>query len=225
MKRARGPRTLTLMSEQDFDHALIAAAFRLAADSGWARMTIADAARSAGVSLAEARVRFPGKHRLLLRFGQLLDQAALSGASSEGPVRDQLFDLLMGRFEAMKPHRDGVRALMRHLRCDPGTALLLTCATRRSMRWMLQAASQPTTGPRGVLRVRGLVAVWAWTLRAFERDETEDLSTTMAALDSALGRAHQVATWLSRGRSTDAARDESALPDEPIVPSPGSDLG
>ena len=76
-------------------------------------MTIADAARSAGLSLAEARVRFPGKHRLLLRFGQLLDQAALSGASGEGPVRDRLFDLLMGRFEAMKPaSANGVRALV-----------------------------------------------------------------------------------------------------------------
>jgi ubiquinone biosynthesis protein COQ9 len=213
LKQAHWPRTLTSMSEQDFDHALIAAAFRLAGDSGWAQMTIADAARSAGLSLAEARSRFPGKARLLLRFGQLLDQSALSGASGEGSVRDQLFDLLMGRFEAMKPHRDGVRALMRYLPCDPRTGLLLTCATRRSMRWMLQAAGQPTTGLRGALRVRGLVAVWAWTLRAFERDETEDLSATMAALDTALVRAHQVATWLSGGRVRDAGPDEPTSPD------------
>ncbi len=212
------------MSEQDFDNALIAAAFRLAADRGWARMTIADAARSAGLSLAEARVRFPGKHRLLLRFGQLLDQAALASQSGEGPVRDQLFDLLMGRFEAMKPHREGVRALLRYLPCDAGTALLLTCATRRSMRWMLQAAGQRTTGLRGRLRVRGLVAVWAWTLRAFERDETEDLAPTMAALDTALGRAHQVASWISGRRARETAEpDESAVPDEPIVPDAGNE--
>jgi AcrR family transcriptional regulator len=206
------------MSEQDFDQALIAAAFRLAADAGWARMTIADAARSAGLSLAEARVRFPGKRALLLRFGQLLDQAALSGASGEGSVRDQLFDLLMGRFDAMKPHRDGMRALVRYLPCDSGTAMLLSCATKRSMRWMLQAVGQPTTGVRGALRVRGLLAVWAWTMRTFERDETEDLSATMAALDTALGRAHQAAAWLSGGRARDADGDESAVPDEPPVP-------
>jgi ubiquinone biosynthesis protein COQ9 len=213
------------MSEQDFDHDLIAAAFQLAADAGWARMTIADAARTAGVSLAEARVRFPGKHRLLLRFGQLLDQAALSDASGEGPVRDQLFDLLMGRFEAMKQHREGLRALMRYLPSDAGTALLLSCATRRSMRWMLQAAGQSTTGLRGALRVRGLLAVWAWTLRAFERDETEDLSATMAALDTALGRAHQAATWLSGGRAREPEPDEAAVPDEPSVTDAGNEPG
>jgi len=47
------------MSEPDFDTALIDAAFRLAAETGWAQMTIAGAARSAGLPLAEARVRFP----------------------------------------------------------------------------------------------------------------------------------------------------------------------
>ena len=203
------------MSEQDFDHALIAAAFRLAAQEGWAKITIPDAAREAGLPLAEARVRFPGKRALLLRFGQHLDQAALSGASGEGSLRDQLFDLLMGRFEAMKPHRDGVRALLRYLPSDPATTLLLACATKRSMRWMLQAAGQPTNGLRGALRLRGLLAVWAWALRAFERDETEDLSATMAALDNALGRAHQVATWISGGRARDTESDESAVPDEP----------
>jgi ubiquinone biosynthesis protein COQ9 len=213
------------MSEPDFDQALIAAAFRLAAEDGWARVTIVGAARSAGLPLAEARVRFPGKHTLLRRFGQRVDQAALAGASGEGPTRDQLFDLLMGRFDAMKPHREGVRALMRYLPRDPATALVLACATRRSMRWMLQAAGCSATGLRGELRVRGLMAVWLWALRAFERDESEDLSATMAALDTALERAHQVAEWMSGRRAVSGEPDETAVPDEPMVPDAGNELG
>ena len=196
------------MSEQDFDQALIAAAFRLAAVSGWARVTIMDAARAADLSRAEARARFPGKRTLLRRFGTLLDQRALADASHEGPVRDQLFDLLMSRFDAMKPHQEGVQALLRHLPSDPATALALACATRLSMRWMLQAAGESTAGLRGELKVRGLVAVWLWALRAFERDESEDLAATMAALDKALDRAHGAAAWLSGGRSLKAPPEE-----------------
>lgn len=219
LKPARLPLTVNPMSEHDFDQALIGAAFRLAAESGWARLTVADAARAAGVSLAEARMRFPGKPALLARFGRSLDQAALSAVPNEGPVRDQLFDLLMSRFDAMKPHRDGIRALVRHLPCDPVTTLLLACATRRSMRWMLHAAGQPTSGLRGALRVQGLVAVWAWALRAFERDDSEDLASTMAALDTALGRAHTMALWISRERAPDQDEpDESAVPDQPVEP-------
>jgi ubiquinone biosynthesis protein COQ9 len=206
------------MSDQDFDNALIAAAFKLAGETGWARLTIADAARAANLSLAETRVRFPGKHTLLRRFGQLLDQAALSAASHEGSVRDQLFDLLMGRLEAMKPHRQGISALLRYLPCDPATTLQLTCATKLSMRWMLQAVGQPTNGLGGALRVRGLVGVWLWALRAFERDDSDDLASTMAALDAALGRVDRMAGWLPGGRSNDAEPDESAVPDTPEEP-------
>jgi ubiquinone biosynthesis protein COQ9 len=197
------------MSDQDFDHALIAAAFRIAADTGWARLTVADAARAAGLPLNQARARFPGKLTLLRRFGVMLDQAALAGDSGEGTVRDRVFDLLMGRFDAMKPHREGLRALLRSLPTDPATALVLACSTHRSMRWMLQTVGVSTSGLRGELRVRGLIGVWLWAVRAFERDETEDLAPTMAALDTALSRAHSAAAWLAGGRMVEAAGDET----------------
>jgi AcrR family transcriptional regulator len=204
------------MSGSDFDQALIAAAFERAADVGWTRLTIVDAARAAGLSLAEARVRFPGKLALLRRFGAMMDQAALAAAPSDGPPRDRLFDLIMSRFDAMKPHRSGLQALLRHLPGDPAVALVLGCATQRSMRWMLQAAGISTTGFRGELRVRGMVAVWLWALRAFERDSTEDLAPTMAALDTALQRVHAAAGWLAGERqeaTPEVGEDESMAPD------------
>jgi ubiquinone biosynthesis protein COQ9 len=203
------------MSGPDFDQTLIAAAFQRAADVGWTRLTIVDAARAAGVSLAEARARFPGKLALLRRFGALLDQAALAATPAEGPPRDRLFDLLMSRFDAMKPHRAGLRALLRHLPGDPALVVALSCATRRSMRWMLQAAGISTVGLRGELRVRGLVAVWLWALRAFERDATDDLAPTMAALDSALQRAHAAAAWFTGERKSTAAEPaDEAMADD-----------
>ncbi len=203
------------MSDLDFDTALIAAAFRLAADRGWARMTIAAAATEAGLPLADARRRFPGKRALLRRFGAAMDEQALAAAGQDGPVRDRLFDLLMGRFDAMKPYREGVRALIRHLPRDPAAALDLTCATRQSMRWMLNAAGEPTHGLRGELRIQGLVAVWLWAFRAFERDDSDDLSATMAVLDTALGRAHDAAAWLSGAR---------AVEPNDAGPAPGADV-
>jgi ubiquinone biosynthesis protein COQ9 len=206
------------MSGQDFDHDLIAAAFKLAAETGWARLTIIDAARAAGLPLGEARARFPGKHALLRRFGAILDQAALAASSGEGPVRDRLFDLLMGRFDAMKPHREGLGALLRSLPGDPATALILNRGTRRSMRWMLQAAGVSTFGLRGELRVRGLIAVWIWAMRAFTRDETEDLAPTMAALDKALSRADAAAAWLGGERVVKAGGDEPMADEEGSPP-------
>ena len=74
------------------------------------------------------------------------------------------------------------------------------------MRWMLQAAGVTATGPRGELQVRGLLAVWLWGVRAWERDQSDDLSHTMAAVDTALQRAERVASWLhGQGRTPPAA--------------------
>ncbi len=118
------------MSDTSFDAALIFAAFRLAGQDGWSRVSAAAAARAAGLSVAEARARFPSRSSILLRFGLLADQTALQDAPTEGPARDRLFDLLMRRIDVLQAHRAGVKALLRALPADPATALLLACANQ-----------------------------------------------------------------------------------------------
>nr|WP_294507843.1 TetR family transcriptional regulator [uncultured Rhodopila sp.] len=185
------------MTDTEFDSALIAAAFRIAGEDGWHKANAAAAARAAGLSLQEARARFPSRASILLRFGRLADQTALQDAPTEGSVRDKLFDLLMRRFDLFQAHRDGVRAILRSLPVDPPMALLLGCATRASMRWMLQAAGVEATGLKGAIQVRGLFGVWLLAVRAWEKDDSEDLSGTMAAVDSGLQRAENLAAWLN----------------------------
>jgi ubiquinone biosynthesis protein COQ9 len=206
------------MDDDAFDRALVAAAFTLAAEQGWRRVSPAAAARAAELELARARARFPSRAAILLRFGRIADQAALTDATTEGTIRDRLFDLVMRRIDVMQAHRPGVLALLRALPGEPPLALLLGCATRRSMRWLLAATGIATGGLRGELRVKGMVAVWLWTMRAWQRDETEDLSTTMAALDNALQRAEQAASWLHRGRPDAATAEPDAPPAEPAPP-------
>jgi len=189
------------MTDTEFDTALVTAAFRLAGEQGWSKVNVAVAAREAGLSLVEARARFPSRGSILLRFGRLADQAALTDTPSEGPVRDRLFDLLMRRFDLLQAHRAGVEALLRALPTDPALALTLACGTMRSMRWMLQAAGITATGLRGDLQANGLTAVWLWAVRAWERDHSDDLSGTMAAVDNALQRAEQAASWLHGQRA------------------------
>ena len=142
------------MDDSAFDKALIAAAFDLAGRTGWGSRAWPPPRREAGLPLARARARFPGRHSMLLRFGVLADQAALADTLAGGSsTRDRLFDMLMRRIDVLQAHRDGVIALLRTLPSDPPLALLLALATRRSMRWMLEAAGVPTRGLRGELRV------------------------------------------------------------------------
>ena len=209
-------------NDAEFDAALVASAFSLAAERGWSRVSVAQAARDADLPLDRARRRFPLRGVVLLRFGSLADQAALELATSEGSHRERLFDLLMRRIDFLQRHRAGVLALLRHLPADPPLALALAAANLCSMGWMLEGAGVSARGPLGHLRGKALLAVWLWTLRAWRRDDSEDLAATMAALDQALLRAEQAEDWLGgrRGAGKAASPPAESPFDEPPAPEP-----
>ncbi len=179
----------------EFDRAVVAAVFDQAALRGWREVSLVEAARDAGLDLGRMRARFPGRGAVLLRFGVMADQAALAG-STGAEARERLFDMLMLRFDALQGHRAGVLALLSALRTDPATGLLLYGATLRSMKWLLDGAGIPAAGVVGGLRVHGLLALWLYALRAWEADESADLSGTMAAVDRGLDRALQAERML-----------------------------
>lgn len=218
------------MEDNAFDNALIAAVFEQAALFGWADVNIAAAAREAGLPLDRTRARFPGRGAVLLRFGVIADQAALRAPSTEPSARERLFDILMLRFDALQQHRDGIRELMRAMRTDPGTTMLLYGATLRSMKWMLDGAGIPSGGVVGALRVHGLLALWTYALRAWEQDDSPDLAATMAAVDRGLDRALQ-AEGILPGRAPSSAAeaaevfmDAGVMEDATETGSPASDL-
>jgi len=206
------------MDDPAFDQALITAAFALAAANGWAAVSAAAAARAANLPLEQARARFPCREAILLRFGSLADQSALTAALADGTPRDKLFDVLMRRFDALQLHRDGIRALLRALPADPATALLLAAATNGSMAWMLEGAGLSSTGLHGLLRTKGLVAVWLYALRAWDRDDSADLARTMSALDRALARAEEIGQWLDRATPSPAAPAPKPFPEDFAAP-------
>ena len=212
---------MDVMDHEKFDQALIQAMMSRAEALGWRRVTVVDAAREAALPLDEARVRFPTRTTVLLRLGTLADRAALVDDGSTGTVRERLFDLMMRRIDVLQQYRGGVQSVLRALPFDPALALLLTAATGDSMAWIAEAAGVDTTGLAGRLRVQGVIAVWLQAVRAWDRDDSEDLSGTMAALDKALDRAERVGRLLQRplfGRPAPAMMPETI--DDTLMPDP-----
>jgi AcrR family transcriptional regulator len=200
------------MDDIEFDRTLIAGAFSLAARDGWAAVSVDAAAREVGLAVDRARGRFAGRDAILLRFGRLADAAALTGVPTDGSVREKLFDILMRRFDALQEHRAGIVALLRALPGSPSQAVLLATATAQSMAWMLEGAGVASSGLPGTLRAKGLAAAWLYALRAWERDDSPDLGSTMAALDRALARAEQIGQWFGR---REAPSGPKPFPEDP----------
>lgn len=207
------------MDDAEFDRAAIKAVFDQAALRGWQDVSLVEAGQDSGLDLVRLRRRFPSRGAVLMRFGAEADGAALSGVPS-GTPRERLFDIVMNRFEALQVHRDGMLALLSALRTDPATSALLYAGTLRSMRWLLEGAGVPAAGISGVVRVHGLMALWLYALRAWEQDDSVDLSGTMAAVDRGLDRAMQAERSLPGRKPDPVVYDTVTAPSFPPEPAP-----
>ncbi len=212
---------------------ILSSAMQLAAERGWSGISLGDIAAAAGVPLADLYGEFRSKRSILSAVVRKADEAMLATAaaqpggsySDDEPVRDRLFDVLMARFDALQPYRDGLAAAARDTLKDPcAMATAGLCHGNRlirSMGWALEAAGVKASGPRGMVRTRGLAAVYASVLPVWLRDESGDLSATMAGLDKRLTRAEKLAGMM-QGRGRTRGMDEDGDMDTPAPPPPRS---
>jgi AcrR family transcriptional regulator len=174
----------------------------LIAEKAFAAVALRDVAEAAGVGMADLYRVYPDKVSLVAAFMARLDTEVLAGTPTrndpEETARDRLFDVMMRRYDALRPHRAALGAIRRAGTRDPMLALAMGPALRRSMAAMLEAASVPSDGLGGALRQNGLLAIHYAVSRVFDRDDTADLSKTMAALDSRLKMAERWAQFFDK---------------------------
>lgn len=185
--------------KKDIKTSVIEAALSEAAVLGWERVCLQDIAGAADISLAQLHDHFEDKFDILAGIGRMIDRRVLDQISAPelgDSERDRLFDIMMDRFEVLNEYRDGLISILNSFKGDPKQALMGGPHLCRSMCWMLESSGISTHGVRGALKVAGLSALYLKVLRVWVKDETPDLSATMAALDKELGRAESFANSL-----------------------------
>jgi AcrR family transcriptional regulator len=169
---------------------IIDVTMELIAGRGWRTLSLADIAAAAGLTPAQLYTVFPSKLAILDAFERRINEQTLAGTvSAEESIRDRLFDLVMRRLDALAPYKPAIRALVRDLPWAPAVALCTGPRFLNAMRWMAESAGVDTRGIAGMLRVKGLAAVYLTTLRAWLNDDSADNAKTLAALDRALKQA------------------------------------
>ena len=63
----------------------------------------------------------------------------------------------------------------------------------RSIGAIAERAGVATTGPLGAMRIKALVGLHAWVVRAWLADDSADMARTMKALDKGLERLEAIA--------------------------------
>jgi len=204
-KKAAGKKAAGATS--DLPHHIIETAFALALERGWRDLSLAEIAEAAEVPLSRLHPVFPSKQAILDAFADHVD-AAMLGEGIEAldtPARDRLFDMVMRRLDALQPYKEALGVILQDQLRDPLAGCCGLARLRRSMAVTLEAAGFSTTGLRGILRLKGLSAIYVATLRVWLRDDSEDMAKTMAYLDKQLARVDSLIGRLKSARPRRAA--------------------
>lgn len=173
---------------------VLIAAYTAIVDKGWSRLTLTDVAAAAGLSLADLRQEISSKYDLIGALNRHVDALVLEDVGTvdtEDSPRERLFEVMMARFDALQPYKDALGVMALAARGDIKLASCTHSQLQTSMGWMLEAAALGDGGWRGSFRRNGLALVYVRASMAWLKDDSEDLSGTMKALDKALGDAER----------------------------------
>ncbi len=116
---------------------------------------------------------------------RFIDKAMKKTKLEVSSYEDRLFELLMARFDSMRPFRESFMTLAELCARKPPEALALYKALLPSMRRALVLAAPQKLIP-GVLETHLLLGIYHLAFQRWRKDDTPDQGKTMAALDHAI---------------------------------------
>jgi AcrR family transcriptional regulator len=197
-RQRKAPSAAPPRGTSDRDKA-VDALMALLAEHSFEQIGLAEVAGRAGLKLSQLRAEFGSTLAIVGAHIKDIDRAVLAGGTgdmTEEPAHERLFDVLMGRLEALAPYKEAVRSLLRSARRNPGLALALNAMSVRAQKWMLEAAGIGASGPKGALRAQGAALMFARVLSVWFDDDEPGLDRTMAALGRGLASAERWAGFL-----------------------------
>lgn len=168
------------------------AALDLAATRAWSDIPLADIAAKAKLSLSDFH-GVASREDLVETLDSHFDKAmSAEGVPDETSARERLFDVIMLRFEAMEPHRDGILEITKFRETSLYHLSRLPNHRHASAAWALASAGLDNdTGAPASLKRIAIALVIAQAERAWRKETSGDFALTMAALDKGLRRAEE----------------------------------
>jgi len=177
---------------------IIAAAMKLAATHKWADVTLRMISEEASVSMSDMKREASSKAHIFGLFTAEVDKTVLAQVpplDRSQSTRDNLFETIMNRFDAMQPYKAGIKSIIADAAPDP--RLLQRLFSSQS--WMLEAAGISSYGPLGSVRIAGLASIYMQVVRIWLEDDDPGMARTMAALDRRLRRGERSIQALTDG--------------------------
>ena len=172
---------------------LIILGFKLIEKKGWSYFSLKSLAKENKSDLESIKIFFKNKSQFLEAFSEMIDNKVLANIDKEefnkNSIKDNLFELIMLRFENLNQYKTGLKILLSDLKKSPVELKKIMKKVLDSMDLFLEIASVKNNYLMDFIKVNIIFIIYSYVFNVWLDDQSSEMSKTMAELDKWLSKA------------------------------------
>ena len=161
---------------------------------GWEDFSIERFAEENKYKTSEVKKFIGNKNDLLIEFSKMIDEKVELNIDIEefenSDVKDNIFELIMMRFDAMTPFKGGLKKIINEIK-SPIILKEISQNILVSMDFYLEFSNAYDDTIFDVIKKKSLFLIYSYCFKAWLNDDSKELSKTMSELDRLLNYAEK----------------------------------
>tara|TARA_B100000941_G_scaffold26_1_gene20 strand:+ start:162 stop:737 length:576 start_codon:yes stop_codon:yes gene_type:complete len=172
---------------------LIILGFKLIEKKGWSYFSLKNLAKENKSDLESIKIFFKNKSQFLESFSEMIDNKVLANIDKDefnkNSIKDNLFELIMLRFENLNHYKTGLKILLSDLKKSPVELKKIMKKVLDSMDLFLEIANVKNNYLMDFIKVNIIFIIYSYVFNVWLDDQSSEMSKTMAELDKWLSKA------------------------------------
>ena len=176
-------------------------AFKLIEEKGWNDFSLEKLAKEKSIKMEDLNFFFKDETKLIESFSEMIDEQVIKEVDlnefNENSVKDNIFELIMIRFEKLSTYKKSLDILLKQLISKPKTLKKLAKKIFNSLDLFLEISNAKSNYVFDFLKLNIMFIIYGHTFKIWLEDDSEDMGKTMAEVDKWLSEAEGYANKIS----------------------------
>ncbi|MBD22699.1 MAG: hypothetical protein CL572_03445 [Alphaproteobacteria bacterium] len=178
------------MNSNNKEHYLLKKAFEIIERDGWEKFSLQNLSKQEKIKNEDIKFYFKNKNEIIDKFSTMMDSIVESKVNLDdfkiSSKKDNLFELIMLRLEEMKNFKISLVKIIESAKKKPLLLKRISSNVMNTLDFYLELTSCYENTPIDFLKQNTLFFIYSFTFKTWLKDESDDLSSTMAELDRLL---------------------------------------
>ena len=182
-----------MVKKKSTDKKIIQEAFKLIKKIGWTNFKVKKLYEDCNFKKTKINDLFKKKSHVLNKFSEMIDQEVLNSVQlnelNENDAKDNLFELIMTRFEKLNPYKDTLKIILKDIKTDPESLRTLYKKIFNSLDFYMELSNAKNFYFFDLIKSNIFFLIYSLVFRIWLEDNSKDMNSTMKELDKLLSTA------------------------------------